>query len=162
MWHVLLARDTVRITGNVLTDLMHSSTEAVSSEGLEEEEDCCSPWPLNTGLRPRNLWGPQHITLPEPCMILTVNMMLNHQLQETVNASRSVCEGREKETEERPIRGGVGELVQRIGYLLHRCEDWLAFRALAPTEKAGGCGIPPAAHALVEAEKGHPVGKLAS
>lgn len=56
-------------------------------------------------------------------MILTVNMMLNHQLQETVNASHSVCEAGEKETEERPIRGGAGELVQRIGYLLHRCED---------------------------------------
>lgn len=48
-------------------------------------------------------------------MILTVNMMLNHQLQEKVNASHSVCGGREKETEERPIRGGAGELVPRIG-----------------------------------------------
>lgn len=59
-------------------------------------------------------------------------------------------------------RGGAGELVQRIGYLLHRCEDWLAFRALASTEKAGGCGILPAVHARVEAETGHPLGELAS
>lgn len=56
-------------------------------------------------------------------MILTVNIRLNHQLQAKVNASHSVCGGREKETEERTTRGGVGELVQRIGYLLHRCED---------------------------------------
>ena len=42
-------------------------------------------------------------------MILTVNMMVNHHLQAKVNASHSVCGGREKLKKEPSGRGrGAG------------------------------------------------------
>jgi len=122
---------------------MHNTIVAGSLKEPEGDEDWYCPWPLSIGSS-WNLWGSKDIIISQWCIIMTLNMTLNHQLQAKANASHSLSEVKRKE-----LKRDASRLGAAPGDGVLAAQRWgLEFRALACTEKASRCGVLHAVHAL--------------